>query len=40
LSDVAKIDRGEKLRVARFFLVLNTKTEKIYQITRNFTKCP
>jgi hypothetical protein len=27
-------------RVARFFLVQNTKTGKIYQITTNYTKCP
>jgi hypothetical protein len=27
-------------RVARFFLVQNTKKEKIYQITSNYTKCP
>jgi hypothetical protein len=27
-------------RVARFFWVQNTKTEKIYQITTNYTKCP
>jgi hypothetical protein len=26
--------------VARFFLVQNTKTGKIYQITTNCTKCP
>jgi hypothetical protein len=28
------------LRVARFFLVQNTKTEKIYQIATKCTKCP
>jgi hypothetical protein len=27
-------------RVARFFLVLNTKAGKIYQINMNYTKCP
>jgi hypothetical protein len=27
-------------RVARFFLVQNTKTGKIYQITTSYTKCP
>jgi hypothetical protein len=27
-------------RVARFFLVQNTKTGKIYQITTNYTNCP
>jgi hypothetical protein len=26
-------------RVARFFLVQNTKTGKIHQITTNYTKC-
>jgi hypothetical protein len=28
------------IRVARFFLVQNTKTGKIYQISTNYTKCP
>jgi hypothetical protein len=27
-----------RIRVARFFLVQNTKTEKIYQITTNYSK--
>jgi hypothetical protein len=43
-----KATKGKKLhfvqkwgtRFARFFLVQNTKTGKIYQITTNFTKCP
>jgi hypothetical protein len=33
---------GQKVNimVARFFLLQNTKTGKIYQITSDFTKCP
>jgi hypothetical protein len=46
----SSVQRGDKTflrtafllpnRVARFFLVQNTKTGKIYQITTNFTQCP
>jgi hypothetical protein len=33
-------ENGFPARVARFFLIQNTKTEKMYQITTNYTKCP